>query len=76
MLPKNLQNLVIIFKKNTECIIRFQILFEGAKIMKKFILKLFFEFYCLRFNRNFQWTPINIIINICKITKKHQNFLI
>ena len=42
MLPKNLQNLVIIFKKNTECIIRFQILFEGAKIMKKFILKLFF----------------------------------
>jgi len=36
MLPKNLQNLVIIFKKNTECIIRFQINLEGVKIMKKF----------------------------------------
>ena len=74
MLPKNLQNLVIIFKKNTECIIRFQILLGGAKIMMKF--KLFFLLLEIQQELSMNANIIIFINIICKITKKHQNFLI
>lgn len=70
MLPKNLQNHFIIFKKNTECIIRFQNLLEGAKI-----LNLFIDNFSLEIRQELSINA-NILINICKITKKHQNFLI